>query len=159
MNRSCYWGIGLFALLSLSALGLARFATPAAAAASIPQAADFQRIDAYVSAQRDAMHIPGVALGIVQGDQVVHLQGFGVARPDGQPMTPQTPLILGSTSKSFTALAIMQLVEAGQIRLDAPVQRYLPWFAVGTPAASATITVRQLLNHVSGIPTRAVGES
>jgi CubicO group peptidase (beta-lactamase class C family) len=159
MNRSCYWDIGLFALLSLSALGLARLATPAAAASPIPQVADFQHIDAYVRAQRDAMHIPGVALGIVQGDQVVHLQGFGVARPDGQPMTPQTPLILGSTSKSFTALAIMQLVEAGQIRLDAPVQRYLPWFAVGTPAASATITVRQLLNHVSGIPTWAVGES
>ena len=46
-------------------------------------------------------------------------------------MTAQTPLVLGSTSKSFTALAVMQLVEAGKISLDAPVRRYLPWFRVG----------------------------
>src|ERR671931_984053 len=102
-----------------------------------------------------AMHIPGVALGIVQGDKIVHLQGFGVANPAAQAMTAQTPLILGSTSKSFTALAIMQLVEAGRIRLDAPVQEYLPWFEVDDrlfPRAASTITVRHLLNHTSGIP-------
>ncbi|HEY0604390.1 MAG TPA: serine hydrolase domain-containing protein [Herpetosiphonaceae bacterium] len=121
--------------------------------------ADFQTIDAYVAAQMKAMHIPGVALGIVHGTEVVHVQGFGIANPAGQPMTAQTPMILGSTSKSFTALAIMQLVESGKLSLDAPVQRYLPWYQVGTPAASSTITVRHLLNQVSGIPTRAVGES
>jgi CubicO group peptidase (beta-lactamase class C family) len=74
-------------------------------------------------------------------------------------MTAQTPMILGSTSKSFTALAIMQLVERGKISLDAPVQRYLPWFQVGMPldpTAASTITVRHLLNQVSGIPTRAI---
>lgn len=74
-------------------------------------------------------------------------------------MTTETPLILGSTSKSFTTLAIMQLVKGNRISLDTPVQRYLPWFQVGTPAASSTITVRHLLNHTSGIPTRAVGSS
>jgi hypothetical protein len=83
------------------------------------QSVDFQMIDAYVTSQMQSMHIPGVALGIVHGDKIVHLQGFGVANPAGQLMTPQTPLILGSTSKSFTALAIMQLVEAVKISLDA----------------------------------------
>jgi Beta-lactamase len=82
-----------------------------------------------------------------------------VANPAGQPVTPQTPFILGSSSKSFTALAIMQLVEAGRVRLDAPVQRYIPWFSVATSGASAAITVRHLLNQVSGIPTRAVAAS
>ncbi len=48
-------------------------------------------------------------------------------------MTPQTPLLIGSVSKSFTATAVMQLVEAGQLDLDAPVQRYLPWFSVLPP--------------------------
>ncbi len=126
------------------------------------QSAELQRIDAYVIAQMQAMHIPGIALGIVKNDQVVHAMGFGVANPAGERVTAQTPFILGSTSKSFTALAIMQLVETGKIDLDAPVQRYLPWFQVHPSAATSglaaasTITIRHLLNHVSGIPTRAV---
>jgi CubicO group peptidase (beta-lactamase class C family) len=117
--------------------------------------ADFQAIDAYVTAQMEAMHIPGVAVGIVRGDEVVHVRGFGVAGPDGRAMTAQTPLVLGSTSKSFTALAVMQLVEAGKISLGAPVQRYLPWFRAGaSPGPDAPpITVRHLLNHTSGLPT------
>jgi CubicO group peptidase (beta-lactamase class C family) len=148
------------ALLGLSVVLLAPFSVRAGAVPNGPpaQSADFQAIDAYVAAQMQAMHVPGVALGIVRGDQIVHLRGFGVATPAGQRMTAQTPLILGSTSKSFTALAIMQLVEGGKISLDAPVQRYLPWFQVGMPldrAAASTITVRHLLNQVSGIPTRA----
>jgi CubicO group peptidase (beta-lactamase class C family) len=125
--------------------------------------AEFQAIDAYVAAQMEAMHIPGVALAIVRGDEVVHLGSFGVADPAGRPMTAQTPLILGSTGKSITALAVMQLVEAGKLELDAPVQRYLPWFRVGGPdghSAASAITVRHLLSHVSGIPTgKIVGAS
>lgn len=61
-------------------------------------------------------------------------------------------------SKSFTSLAVMQLVEAGKVELDAPVQRYLPWFHVADPTASARITVRQLLNHTSGIPANSENE-
>jgi CubicO group peptidase (beta-lactamase class C family) len=52
-------------------------------------------------------NIPGLALGVVYGDEVVYLQGYGIAGPDGRAVTPQTPYILGSTSKSFTALAVM----------------------------------------------------
>jgi CubicO group peptidase (beta-lactamase class C family) len=62
------------------------------------------------------------------------------------------PFFVGSLAKSFTALAVMQLVEAGKIELDAPVQRYLPWFRVADPQASAEMTVRHLLNQTSGLP-------
>jgi CubicO group peptidase (beta-lactamase class C family) len=93
-----------------------------------------------------------VALAIVEGDEIVHLRGFGKARPGGEAPTPHTPFIIGSLTKSFTALAVMQLVEAGQIDLDAPVQRYLPWFRVADPQASAQMTVRHLLNQTSGLP-------
>lgn len=55
----------------------------------------------------------------------------------------------------MTALAIMQLVEQGQIDLDAPVQRYLPWFQLADADAAMQITVQQLLNHTSGIPGTA----
>jgi CubicO group peptidase (beta-lactamase class C family) len=122
-------------------------------AASNTGASDFARIDAYVQAQLDESRMPGLALGIVQGDQMVHLQGFGKADDSGRAVTPQTPFVIGSTSKSFTALAVMQLVEAGEIQLDAPVRQYLPWFRVADPSASAAITIRQLLNQTSGLST------
>jgi CubicO group peptidase (beta-lactamase class C family) len=102
-----------------------------------------------------ANHIPGVALGLVHNDQIVHLRGFGSADQSGRAVTPHTPFILASVSKSFTALAVMQLVEAGKVELDAPVQRYLPWFRVADPVASARITLRHLLYHTSGLPTSA----
>jgi len=112
---------------------------------------DFAAIDSYVTEQMENLGIPGLELGIVQGDQVVHLQGFGVADSTGRSVTPQTPFYIGSVTKSFTALAAMQLVEEGKIDLDAPVQKYLPWFQVENQDASAKITVRNLLNHTSGI--------
>jgi len=115
----------------------------------------FAGIDTYIESQMKASRIPGVAFAIVQDDQVVHLRGLGVAGPSGRPMTPQTPMLIGSVSKSFTALAIMQLVEAGKVDLDAPVQRYLPWFQVRDSAASKAITIRQLLNQTSGFPESA----
>jgi CubicO group peptidase (beta-lactamase class C family) len=122
-------------------------------AASQPEAdtPDFVTIDRYVEQEMQATRLPGLALGIVQGDQIVHLKGFGVADLSGRAVTPQTPFHLASLGKSFTALAIMQLVEAGKVELDAPVQSYLPWFRVADADASARIRVRHLLNQTSGI--------
>jgi len=116
---------------------------------------DFTRIATYIEAEMKAHRIPGLALAIVQGDRIVHLHGFGVANPKGEAVTWETPFILGSVSKSFTGMAVMQLVDAGKIELDAPVQRYLPWFHVADEAASAAITVRHLLNQTSGIAEAA----
>src|SRR2546421_4476705 len=135
----------LLVVVSLTALPVA--------AAPHAGAPDLARIDAYVSEQMQTNHIPGVALGLVHNDRVVHLRGFGSADQSGRAVTPNTPFILASVSKSFTALAIMQLVESGKVKLDAPVQRYLPWFHVADPVASARITVRHLLYHTSGIPS------
>jgi CubicO group peptidase (beta-lactamase class C family) len=128
--------------------------SPALANPLLATGSDFAVIDAYIEAQMKDQRIPGLALGIVQGDQIVHLKGFGIADPSGRAVTPQTPFILGSTSKSFTGLAVMQLVEEGKIELDAPVQRYLPWFRVADEAASAQITVRHLLYQTSGLSTK-----
>ncbi len=92
------------------------------------QADAYSAVDAFIEKEMRRLKIPGLSLAIVEGEQVVHLRGFGRAWPDGQPPSPQTPFVLGSTTKSFTALAVMQLVEADKVELDAPVQRYLPWF-------------------------------
>jgi CubicO group peptidase (beta-lactamase class C family) len=111
----------------------------------------YEEIDAYLEQQLKALNIPGASLAIVEGDQIVHIKGFGVSGPEGESPAPQTPFIICSLTKSFTALAIMQLVEAGKIELDAPVQHYLPWFTLADPQAAAQITVRHLLVQSSGL--------
>jgi CubicO group peptidase (beta-lactamase class C family) len=149
LSRTVLGGV-VACLLAFVALPFTTLSVVAAQQTGTP---DIASIDAYISAQMQTNHIPGVALGLVHNDQIVHVRGFGSADQSGRAVTPQTPFILGSVSKSFTALAVMQLVEAGKIELDAPVQRYLPWFRVADPVASARITVRHLLYHTSGIPS------
>src|SRR6266699_1013844 len=151
-NMSLYRTASRYVLLCMLLLVVVSVTALPVAAAPRAGAPDLARIDAYISEQMQADHIPGLALGLVHNDQIVHMRGFGEADQSGRAVTPQTPFILASVSNSFTALAIMQLVEAGKVELDAPVQRYLPWFRVADPTASARITVRQLLNQTSGIP-------
>jgi CubicO group peptidase (beta-lactamase class C family) len=119
---------------------------------------DLAAIDRYVRSEMDAQRIPGLALGIVHGDRIVHVQGFGKAEESGPDVTSQTPFLIGSVTKSFTALAIMQLSEAGRVQLDAPVQRYLPWWRVADPDASTQVTLRHLLYQVSGL-SKATGNA
>lgn len=117
----------------------------------LPQKRSYDEIDAYIGKQLEVLDIPGAVLAIVEGNRIVHIKGFGLTRPGGAVPTSDTPFILGSLTKSFTALAIMQLVEAGKIGLDDPIQLYLPWFRVADPTASGHITVRHLLTHTSGL--------
>src|SRR6266498_5597209 len=150
--------IAIWAALAAVVLGAAylvsRPGSDAPAANGAGAGPEFAAIERFVRKEMAAQRIPGLALGIVKGDRIAYLRGFGKADESGRAVTPQTPFILGSVSKSFTALAIMQLVEAGKIELDAPVQRYLPWFRVADEEASARITVRNLLNQTSGLSTK-----
>jgi CubicO group peptidase (beta-lactamase class C family) len=109
-------------------------------------------VDSFIESQIRRLHIPGASLAIVEGDKIVHLRGFGQVRPGGETPTPHTPFMIGSLTKSITAMVVMQLVEAGKVELDAPLQRYLPWFRVADPVASAQMTVRHLLNQTSSLP-------
>jgi CubicO group peptidase (beta-lactamase class C family) len=108
-------------------------------------------IDAFIAERMDELAIPGLALAVVRGGEVLAARGYGRADSSGRPVTPQTPFLVASLSKPITALGVMQLVEAGQLELDAPVQASLPWFRTADPAASAQITVRHLLHHASGL--------
>ncbi|HYI09989.1 MAG TPA: serine hydrolase domain-containing protein [Thermoanaerobaculia bacterium] len=104
-------------------------------------------IDDYVRRKMRDHLIPGTAVVVIRDGAVVHRNGFGELAPD-------SPIIIGSLSKAFTATALLQLVDAGRVRLDAPVVTYLPDFAMADPDARK-ITVRQLLNQNSGIPSSA----
>ena len=117
---------------------------------SVNATKDLPNIDSYITTTIQRNNIPGLALAITQGDQITFSKGYGTAG-NGRIVTPDTPFYIGSQSKSFTALAIMQLVEQGKLDLDAPVQTYLPWFRVADPQASQKITIRHLLQHTSGL--------
>jgi len=95
-----------------------------------------------------APEMPGVAYAIVEQGDVSEIGATGVKRlGSDEPIGPGTPFLIGSISKSFTAIGVMQLVEAGQLSLDGPISRHLPAFA---DKPSGAITIRQLLSHTSG---------
>lgn len=95
---------------------------------------------------------PGMAVAIVKGERIVYAKALGYADLEAmRPVTTETPFMLASVSKPFTATAVMQLYEAGAIDLDDDVNNHLP-FAVRNPNFPDTpITFRMLLGHASGI--------
>jgi CubicO group peptidase (beta-lactamase class C family)/D-alanyl-D-alanine dipeptidase len=95
--------------------------------------------------------IPGLSIALIDDQQIVWAQGFGWADVNNKkPATAETVYRIGSVSKLFTDIAIMQLVEHGELNLDAPVSDYLPDFHAKNPFAT-TITLRELMSHRSGL--------
>jgi CubicO group peptidase (beta-lactamase class C family) len=107
-------------------------------------------IDDFIASEMPFSGAPGLAYAVVK-DGAIHSDARGeIVIGSGRKVTPDTPFLLGSISKSFTALAVMQLVEAGQVDLDIAISHYLKVF-VGRPGHA--ITIRQLLSHTSGFST------
>lgn len=93
--------------------------------------------------------IPGLQVAVIKDGRVVLSESYGLANVENRvPVTAKTLFPINSATKSFTGVAMMQLVEAGQVDLDAPVSLYLE----SLPAAWQGIRVRQLLGHTSGLP-------
>ena len=118
-----------------------------------PSNLDMTKLDEFIRKEMKRLNIPGVSLAIVNDDQIQYLKGYGISGANNNPMTPQTPIVIGSVSKSFTALAILQLVDRGIIRLEDRVQSYLPWFRLADEESSKEITIKHLLNQTSGLST------
>lgn len=95
--------------------------------------------------------LPAVAIALVDDQQVVWSEGFGYEDSAHKvPATPDTVFRVGSVSKLFTDIGVMQLVDAGKLNLDAPVTTYLPNFHPANPFGGA-ITLRELMSHRSGL--------
>ena len=108
------------------------------------------KLDKVLNAYRDAGLLNGVVL-VADHGKVIYKKGFGYANFEWQvPNTIDTKFRIGSVTKPFTAILVLQQVEAGKIKLDAPITEYLPEYRAD---AGAKITVRHLLTHTSGIPT------
>jgi len=117
------------------------------AASHLPPAPQLE-IERLISAEMSRANIPGLSVALAAGGEPVFTGGFGLADVENYvPAKASTVYRTASIAKVITAVGVMQLVEAGKLSLDAPIQRYVPSF----PRKPWPITVRQLLNHQSGI--------
>lgn len=113
----------------------------------LPTNAGADSIDDYLRAEIKKRQIPGLAVAVVKNGEIIKLKGYGVASIEHNvAVTPDTVFDLASVTKSFTATAIMMLVEEGRIGLDHRITEYVP----NAPAAWNDITVRHLLTHTAG---------
>lgn len=109
-------------------------------------------VDSYLQRMYNIHVIPGFSVVVVKDNRVVFSKGYGVERTGAnKPFTPASVTGVGSLTKSFTALAVMKLVEMGKLRLDAPVIQYIPWFHTANKDQSDKITIKMLLNNTSGL--------
>jgi CubicO group peptidase (beta-lactamase class C family) len=121
---------------------------PSVAAMSLT-ASERQGVDAEIRAQMKRRAIPGLQIAIVRHGRIAFSGAYGIADVEtGARVMSANLFTLNSSTKAFTGVAIMQLVQAGKMSLDAPASTYLD----DLPAAWRSITVRQLLTHVSGLP-------
>ena len=143
-----------WAVVVLATLGLA---TPAAAAAADPPPVDYDAVlatlDREIPAAMEQAQTVGLTIALVDGERTVLARGYGMAdAAAGRPVTADTLFHIGSSSKTLTAAAVMQLVEQGRVDLDAPLKRYVPEFSMLPRFRDSVITVRSVLDLHSGIP-------
>jgi CubicO group peptidase (beta-lactamase class C family)/D-alanyl-D-alanine dipeptidase len=111
----------------------------------------YPALEQFIRREMEDKELPAVSVALVDDQRVVWAKGFGFADPKARtPATEETVYRVGSVSKLFTDIAVMQLVERGKLDLDAPVTKYLPEFQPKNPFGKA-ITLRQLMSHRSGL--------
>ncbi len=133
-------------LRTIIAMMLTLLAWPAVATA---QTSETEQVDRYLLTQMQRLQIPGLAVAVVKDGRIVLARDYGTASIEfGVPVTPDTVFAINSVTKAFTGVAAMRLVEQGRLDLSAPVGLYL----TDLPEAWRSVTIRQLLSHMSGLP-------
>jgi len=112
--------------------------------------ADFDKI---IEKGLKSLNNPGVAVAIVKDDEVIFSKGFGYRDVENKtPMTADTLMAIGSSSKAFTTFTMGTLVDEGKLEWNTPVREYIPWFRLYDPFATERLTPRDLVTHRSGLP-------
>lgn len=154
--------VGLLALLVGASLAAEATSSEAAksestSAESTPseptRAQRLAKLTEVLEEQRQDLHIPGMAMAVIQGDELIYSRGFGSADLEqGTPVTPETVFAVGSTTKAFTGALIGMLVDEGKMSWDDPVTKFLPDFELNIDSddPAATVTLRDLLAHRTG---------
>lgn len=112
-----------------------------------------EEITSYVNQYLEQTKIPGLNIAVTSSKEILYQDNFGILQMGlEQPMSNDIPSPIGSLTKSFTALAILQQVERGALSLDDKVTDYIPWYTTFDKEKSDTITIEMLLNNSSGLP-------
>lgn len=112
------------------------------------------RLDRFLTRHLAEAPVPGFSAVVVRDGRIIFAKGYGVeVQGQRKPLTAQSPIAIGSQTKSFTAVALMKLVEEGKLDLGQPVVKYLPWFRTAD-RRGAEITIRMLIDNTSGIPSQ-----
>jgi CubicO group peptidase (beta-lactamase class C family) len=112
-----------------------------------------EEIIAYVNQYLQQSKIPGLSIAVTSSEEILYQGSFGVQQIGPmKPMSTNMPSPIGSLTKSFTALAILQQVEKGVLSLEDKVTRYIPWYKTFDKEKSDNITIEMLLNNSSGLP-------
>lgn len=115
------------------------------------------KIEKFIEENMDKGKIPGLYITIVKDDKTIYQKGFGYSDIEAQKLVDSKSLFeIGSNSKAFTALGILNLQKSGLIKLDDEVIKYIPWLKVKYKDNEASITIEQLLHHTSGIPFKTI---
>jgi len=113
---------------------------------------DKKRLEQYIEAIRKDHHNPGLAIAITKGDQLVYARGFGHKDMEGKaPVTPDTMFGIASITKTFTAAAVMKLIEEKKLNLEDPVTRHISDFTISGENADH-MTIARMLTHTTGLP-------
>ena len=111
---------------------------------------NWEQLIEFVPQELEKKGVPGVVVGILDGSEI-HAVGFGVTNVDHPlPVTDETLFQIGSITKTFTATAMMRLLEMGKLDLDATVRTYVPDFKVADETTSSLVTIRHILTHMEG---------
>ncbi len=118
---------------------------------------NFYQLEQQIEEQMKRCSVPGLALAVVQNQEVIYARGFGVTSVEdgGVKVTPSTVFRIGSITKPLTGTAVMQLVEAGLLDLDKPIKEYIDWFTLSEPGFSDSLTLRMLMSHTAGLAADA----
>lgn len=135
--------------VSLPQIGYAQTST-AKAPAELQKS--LQTIEERVEKRRNELGIPGMSLVIVKDGEIIYMKGLGYKDFEKKiAVTPDTQFAIGSATKAFTALSVLMAMDEGKVNLDDSPKKYLSYFKMKDPETDKNITVRDLLDHSSGL--------
>ncbi len=141
----------LFSLFTAAVPQSAR-AQSAAVQPSADLAKALQTIEEKTETRRQALGIPGMSLAIVKDGEIIFMKGLGYKDFENKvPVTPDTQFAIGSATKAFTALSVLMSADEGKVDLEASPRKYLPYFKMQDSETDKNMTVRDLMDHSSGL--------
>ncbi|MCP4162954.1 MAG: beta-lactamase family protein, partial [Deltaproteobacteria bacterium] len=116
-------------------------------------------INNFILSTQKESKIPGISLAIINGENDIQFRNYGYSsKKDNKEVTEHTLFEIGSTSKAFTGLGLLLLVQENKIALSDPVTKYMPWLKLSYENKEIEVTIEDFLYHKSGIPYRSIAD-